>query len=193
MKMRARSLIVFLGTLCGSICVGAACHAQTPAASSDLVGAVTRDQVEAAVAEWVKVETESQPSREAVQALAAVPPGAEVTVFLGTWCGDSRREMARLWRALDEVDVAGGTVPFTLRYVAVDHQKKQPADAIAASDIHYLPTLIVSRDGHEVGRIVEQSPHGVEADLLALLTGKAQGVVSASHPAEAEGAPPAAH
>lgn len=190
MKKITRSLIALLGTLG----VSAACHAQTPAASSDLVGPVTREQVEAAVAEWVKTETESQPTREAVQALAAVPPGAEVTVFLGTWCGDSRREMARLWRALDE---AGGTVPFTLRYVAVDHPKKEPADAIAASDIHYLPTLIVTRDGHEVGRIVESSPHGVEADLLALLTGKAQGVVSASHPAPAapatDGAPPAAH
>jgi thiol-disulfide isomerase/thioredoxin len=192
MKNRALPVIGVLGALW----LGAACTAQSPAAPaaaapadpSVLVGPVTREQVEAAVPEWVKVETESQPAREAVQALASVPPGAEVTVFLGTWCGDSRRELSRLWRALDE---AGGTVPFDLHYVAVDPQKTEPADRLAASDVHYLPTLIVTRGGREVGRIIEESPHGVEADLLALLTGKAQGVVSASHPAE--GVPPAAH
>ena len=189
--------------LAAALCFSAACNAQTPAAPaapaakaeavdpSALVGPVTREQVEAAVPDWVKVETESQPSREAVQALAAVEPGAEVTVFLGTWCGDSQRELSRLWRALDEIDEAGRPAPFTLRYIGVDHLKQQPADSIAASDIHYLPTFVVSRGGREVGRIVEESPHGVELDLLALLTGKAQGVVSASHPAE--GAQPSSH
>jgi hypothetical protein len=41
-----------------------------------------------------------------------------------------------------------------------------------------VPTFIVVRGGREVGRIVESSPNGVESDLLALLTGKAQGVIS---------------
>jgi hypothetical protein len=113
-----------------------------------------------------------------------VEPGAEVTVFLGTWCGDSRRELARLWRALDET---GGTVPFDIRYIAVDEAKAQPADRIAEGRIRFVPTLIVSRGGREVGRIVEHSPNGVEIDLLALLTGKAQGVVTAS-PRAAESA-----
>ena len=69
-------------------------------------------------------------------------------------------------------------VPFKVRYVAVDREKKDPAGETAKSDVRYVPTFIVVRDGREVGRIVETSPHGVEADLLALLTGKAQGVIS---------------
>jgi thiol-disulfide isomerase/thioredoxin len=144
---------------------------------SVLVGTVTREQVEAAVPDWVQAETASQPDREAAGALAAVEPGADVTIFLGTWCGDSRRELSRLWRALDE---AGGSVPFDIHYIAVDHLKEQPADRIAASGIRFVPTLIVSRGGREVGRIVEESPNGVEVDLLALLTGKASGVVTGS-------------
>jgi hypothetical protein len=72
-------------------------------------------------------------------------------------------------------------MPFQIRYIAVDRQKKEPAADVTAGGIHFVPTLIVSRGGHETGRIVEQSPHGVEADLLALLTGKAHGVVSSSH------------
>jgi thiol-disulfide isomerase/thioredoxin len=140
-----------------------------------LVGDLTRDKLEAGHPDWVQAEAESQPEAAAAKALAAVEPGAEVTVFLGTWCGDSRREVPRLWRALDE---AGGSVPFQIHYVGVDRDKKEPAALLAKSGVHYLPTFIVTRGGHEVGRIVETSPHGVEADLLALLTGKASGVLA---------------
>lgn len=140
-----------------------------------LVGDVTREQIEAAVPAWVEAEVGSQPDGEASQALAAVEPGADVTVFLGTWCGDSRREVPRLWRALDET---GGMVPFTIHYIGVDREKKEPSARVKEDDILYVPTFIVRREGREVGRIVETSPHGVEKDLLALLSGKATGILS---------------
>jgi thiol-disulfide isomerase/thioredoxin len=140
-----------------------------------LVGPATREQIEAASPDWVQAEVESHPDAEAAKALAAVEPGAEVTVFHGTWCGDSRREVPRLWRAIDE---AGGAVPFKISYIAVDRQKKEPAGAVGESDVHYVPTFIVHRDGHEVGRIVEEAPHGIEHDLADLLTGKAHGVIA---------------
>jgi thiol-disulfide isomerase/thioredoxin len=140
-----------------------------------VVGPTGREAVEAAVPDWVQAEVEAQPDAEAAQALAAVESGAEVTVFLGTWCGDSRRELARFWRALDDT---GGVAPFRIRYIGVDRAKKEPAAAVAESDIRYLPTFIVLRDGREVGRIVETSPHGIEKDLLALLTGRTTGVIA---------------
>jgi len=130
----------------------------------------------------VQTEVSATPDLAAARALAAVAPGAEVTVFLGTWCGDSARELPRFWRSLDE---AGGEVPFPVHYVAVDRAKKEPAAPIASYAIEFVPTFIVSRQGREVGRIVEEAPHGVEKDLLALLTGKAHGVLSTSQPAEA--------
>lgn len=139
------------------------------------VGPVTREAVEEASAAWVEAEVEAKPDAEAAHALAGVEPGAEVEVFLGTWCGDSRREVPRLWKAIDE---AGGSVPFQIHYIGVDHDKKEPAGALADNDVHYLPTFIVRRGGHEVGRIVETSPNGIEHDLLALLTGQAKGVLA---------------
>jgi thiol-disulfide isomerase/thioredoxin len=140
-----------------------------------LVGPATREQIEDASPEWVQAEVDSHPDADPAKALAAVEPGAEVTVFLGTWCGDSRREVPRLWRALD---TAGGAVPFKISYIAVDRQKKEPAGAAVENGIRYVPTFIVRRDGHEVGRIVEEAPHGIEHDLLDLLTGKAHGVIA---------------
>lgn len=148
-----------------------------------LVGAVTREEVEAHSPDWVQAEIEAQPDAGMAQALASVEPGAEVTVFLGTWCGDSRREVPRLWRALDD---AGGTVPFGIEYIAVDEQKQDPQGLAAAADIRYVPTFIVSRGGKEMGRIVESAPNGVEQDLLNLLNGRAKGVVSGRDDLEME-------
>lgn len=183
----ALSSLMVLTALAGAADPPVAAVTVKPAAAEEavLVGPTTREKVEASP-EWVQAEVEAKPDAGAAQALGTVEPGAEVTVFLGTWCGDSRREVPRLWKALD---TEGGAVPFQIRYIAVDHDKKQPADLIKENDVRYLPTLIVRRGGHEVGRIVETSPHGVEQDLLALLTGKASGVLSSSRPELAPASP----
>jgi thiol-disulfide isomerase/thioredoxin len=181
MKIRAFPLLLAILVLASLVCTSANSAGQDKAGEETkkeapvLVGPTSRDAVEAAAPEWVQAEVEAQPDAEAARALAAVEPGAEVTVFLGTWCGDSRREVPRLWKALDET---GGAVPFQVRYVGVDRAKKEPAAAVAENGIRYLPTFVVRRNGREVGRIVETSPNGVEKDLLALLTGKAQGVLA---------------
>lgn len=177
---RSRTLIASL--LCLSCSSFAVAEDPPNKEESVLVGTVTREQIEAAQPDWVQSEVAASPDPEAAHALAAIEPGAEVTVFLGTWCGDSAREVPRLWRALDE---AGASVPFQIHYVGVDRQKKEPAAPIANFEIEFVPTLIVLRQGREVGRIVEEAPHGVERDLLALLSGKSQGVLSASQPGDA--------
>jgi thiol-disulfide isomerase/thioredoxin len=183
----ALSSAVVLTALAGAADPPAVSPTAKPAAPEEAVtvGPTTRDKVEA-TPDWMQAEAEARPDAGAAQALGTVEPGAEVTVFLGTWCGDSRREVPRLWKALD---AEGGAVPFQVRYVAVDHAKKEPADLLKENDVRYLPTFIVRRGGHEVGRIVETSPHGVEQDLLALLTGKASGVLSGSRPELAPASP----
>lgn len=145
--------------------------------AGEIVGETSREKVEA-VPEWMAAEAESRPDAEACKALASVPPGAEVTVFLGTWCGDSRREVPRFWKALDIARGAGADVPFAIHYIGVDRQKKEPSAPVTNNDVRYVPTFIVFREGREVGRIVEESPHGIEKDLLALLTGQAQGLIT---------------
>lgn len=140
-----------------------------------IVGQTTREQIEAALPNWAQAEADANPDAPSSQALASVPPGADVTIFLGTWCGDSRREVPRLWKA---IQLAGGNVPFEIHYVGVDREKKEPVAPVTNNDIRYVPTFIVQREGREVGRVVEESPNGIEKDLLALLTGQAQGVIS---------------
>jgi hypothetical protein len=181
-----------------SVAPAAPAPAAAPAAAAAapdpevLLGPITREQVEAAVPAWVQAGVDAKPDLAAAQGLAGVAPGAEVTVLLGTWCSDSRREISRLWKALDGIGAsagggAGSGLPFTVIYVGVDEAKQQPEAAVAAAGLKYVPTLIVRRGGREVGRIVESSPHGVEIDLLALLDGKAAGLLTASPKMKAAG------
>jgi hypothetical protein len=148
--------------------------AGAPPAGGDL-GPLDRAGVEARHADWRAAREAAAPEPDAARALATVAPGAEITVFLGTWCSDSRREVPRLWKAFD---LAGAT-PFAVTYVGVDAQKRAPGGAAEAAGVRYVPTVVVRRGGREVGRVVESAPDGsVERALLDLLTGARSGTLT---------------
>lgn len=147
------------------------------AAPSDLgvvVGRTDRAAIEAAVPAWRDAIASAAPDAEGVRALSAAPAGARVTIFLGTWCGDSRREVTRFWAALDRA----GAVAFEIAYVGVDRAKSAPDGLLDGVDLRRVPTFVVERDGHEVGRVIESAPGGIESDLASLLSGARTGVIT---------------
>lgn len=173
---RGTLLAVWLLSACASSDITVASHNESAVPETDLVlGVATPEEVLARVPEWVDELVRSEPIEETALRLATPSPGVEVEVFFGSWCSDSRRELARLWRALE---IAGGEAGFPIRYVGIDRNKQEPNDLVAGRQILYVPTLIVSKGGAEVGRIIESSPAGVEADLLDLVRGDASGWVS---------------
>ena len=141
-----------------------------------LLGRMSREEVESAMPEWVSSTVTAEPDMGAAMALAELATRAQVTVFFGSWCSDSRRELSRLWKTLDLV---GGEVGFPIFYVGVDRSKSEPSEAVGDREILYVPTFIVERDGLELGQIIEESPNGIETDLLTLLNGQASGWISA--------------
>ncbi len=179
----ARRFLLAVGlTACGAgpHPVPAAGAASTRGAPVVLVGEVSRARVLAEAPGWAERFDEAGRTldADAVRAWRGAPPGTHVEVVHGTWCGDSKREVARWWRALDLL-ASEGAVPFTFRETAVDRTKRDPAGHTATFDVRYVPTFIVRRDGAEVGRFVERAPEGLERGLGALLRGERTGVVSA--------------
>lgn len=108
--------------------------------------------------------------------------GVELTLVLGTWCGDSRREVPRLLKLLD----TSGFPPSRLRMIAVDNtealHKRSPGGEEARLEIYRVPTLVVSRGGREVSRLVEYPVLSLERDLLAILEGGAYQPAYGSYP-----------
>lgn len=137
-----------------------------------MVGPLERSEVQQRLPEWT---SDAELDDEAVRGLASVTPGAEVTVIFGTWCSDSRRDVPRLWRAFD----AAGALPFSVKFFGLDRAKTAPGFDKSGNDLQYVPTIVVKREGREVGRIVESTREPIERELWMLLQGKKNGLITA--------------
>lgn len=94
-----------------------------------------------------------------------------VDIYLGTWCGDSKRwvpAFIQLWQQL-------GLDPDQLQLIGLhnqgDNYKQGPADETLGLNIHRVPTFIFRRDGQEIGRIVERPLNDLETDLQQIALG----------------------
>jgi thiol-disulfide isomerase/thioredoxin len=98
--------------------------------------------------------------------------GKTIVVFMGTWCGDSRREVPRLIKILDYCNVPDER----LNLIMVDYQdgayKQSPQHEEKGKQIFRVPCIIVMSGKKEIGRIVESPRNGLEKDLLEIITGK---------------------
>jgi hypothetical protein len=99
--------------------------------------------------------------------------GKRLVIFMGTWCGDSRREVPRMYKLLDYCGVPASQVEL----VNVDYRdsmyKQSPTHEEKGLQIHRVPDLLVYDKQKEIGRVVESPVVSWEKDLLAILLGQA--------------------
>ena len=91
--------------------------------------------------------------------------GLHFVIVLGTWCGDSKHEVPKQCKILDAVDVSSGDISF----FGVDRSKKSLDGVTDKYNIFKVPTMIVLKGDHELGRIVENPRESQELDLLRIL------------------------
>lgn len=88
-----------------------------------------------------------------------------VLIVMGTWCSDSRREVPRFLRILDELKFNNELL--TINYV--DRKKESPEGNISSLDIKFVPTFIFYKGGKEIGRIIETPKITLESDFKNIL------------------------
>ena len=120
--------------------------------------------------EWYQVEFSDYEVDIELTTAIGNPNQYTYEIFLGTWCGDSRREVPRIEKIFNAMGVDINNV----NIVAVDRDKISPNGEQEGKDIRYVPTLIVSKNAQEIGRIVE-SPSSesatLESDLFEISLG----------------------
>ncbi len=91
-----------------------------------------------------------------------------ITVFYGSWCGDSKREVPHFLKVLDAFKYPNEKV----RLIALGNQhglyKKSPEQMEVGKYIHRVPVFIFYKEGKEHNRIVESPKMSIEKDILQI-------------------------
>jgi thiol-disulfide isomerase/thioredoxin len=91
-----------------------------------------------------------------------------ITIVMGTWCPDSRREVPRFMKIID----MWGFPQERIKFIGVDINKMAPLVDYPALDIERVPTFIFYINNSEKGRIIEVPLTSLEQDTRNILAGK---------------------
>ncbi len=117
--------------------------------------------------EWyIKGYDDYLPGSEAVEGLkAAGSSDLTIKIVLGTWCPDSRREVPRFMKIIQQ----WGFPPENLTFIGTDLFKVAPVGEYEELGIEWVPTFIIYRNKVEAGRIIENPVTSLEQDILNIL------------------------
>ena len=141
---------------------------------SYLVGPITKDGLASnSYQTWFENNYKGyEVATETIEPLKKSLAEHKILIFMGTWCGDSKREVPRFLKVLEAADFPMEN----LKMVAVDHRKNQykksPSGEEWGLSIKRVPTFIFYKDGKETNRIIESPITSLEEDMKAIVTSK---------------------
>ncbi len=111
-----------------------------------------------------------QPNKNLINDISSKLKPYSITLFMGTWCGDSKQEVPKLYKVLE----ASNFPMEQLTVIAVSGKsnmyKQSPKHEEAGLNIHRVPTVIFYKNGKEINRIVEHPIETFEADIQNIIT-----------------------
>ena len=109
------------------------------------------------------------PDQNALQLLRANRDSINIIAFGGTWCGDTKYILPKFFVLTD----AAGLSQDHVTLLGVDHNKKTIQHLSEAFGITNVPTIIIMKNGKELGRVVEYGHTGLfDKDLAEILAKK---------------------
>jgi hypothetical protein len=110
------------------------------------------------------------PNADAVAAIKTNADSIQLLVFLGTWCSDSHYIIPRFFAVTD----AAGFSNERITLIGVDRDKKTLSHLSEALNIKNVPSILVMKNGKELGRVVEYGKYGVFEKELAEIVNSAR-------------------
>ncbi|TAI48147.1 thioredoxin family protein [Flagellimonas allohymeniacidonis] len=92
-----------------------------------------------------------------------------IKLFLGTWCGDSKREVPRLVKILKAANFPMENLDIVALDRRKEHYKKSPTGEERGLNIIKVPTIIFMKQGKETNRIVESPIESLEEDIAQIV------------------------
>lgn len=126
---------------------------------------------------WSAEKAEYEPAAEDLAVLAAVSEPVDIICVLGSWCGDSEREVPRFWKILDMAENPNLTMTLFAVGRATDEKARELMVEIGFDEnlrdvynVQLVPTFIFLRGEKELGRIVETPETTLEQDAARILS-----------------------
>lgn len=137
--------------------------------SINLLGIATLERMkEEPFGEWYQESHEEYQVNDSIQ--FQLPDS--ITIFMGTWCGDSRREVPRFIKILEAKEFDMEKLKIICLNTGFQNYKQAPEREEAGVDIHRVPTFIFhNEEKAEIGRIVEEPVVSLEQDFSDVMTG----------------------
>ena len=96
---------------------------------------------------------------------------AEVKIYIGTWCGDTKKWVPKFIELWKELDLSTDQIQLIALHNSQELYKQGPNREELGQNIHRVPTFSFTVNGEEIGRIVERPLHSLERDLAQIVKG----------------------
>ncbi|MET0394836.1 MAG: thioredoxin family protein [Chitinophagaceae bacterium] len=145
---------------------GMAIHAQSqydistgPHGEKILKGILSRDLLEkdTAFSWYAENQKGYTPNETGLTALKNNADTLRLILFMGTWCEDSHFIIPRFFSLIDKAGFSSDRVTL----IGVDRGKKTLGHLSEALHITNVPTIIVLKNGKELGRVIEYGSDGL--------------------------------
>lgn len=135
-----------------------------------LLGTITQqDLKQHSFKDWFVSEFDQyQPHKTIIKDFKKELHQYKIKVFLGTWCGDSKREVPRFMKILKQAKFPKSQVQIIALDKTKEAYKQSPGNEEKGLNIHRVPTFIFYKDGKEVNRIVEEPTSSFERDIAII-------------------------
>lgn len=118
-------------------------------------------------ATWFNSGFESyEPNTEAMSTIKDNISNYEIIAFMGTWCPDSRREVPKFFKLLEDANYPMDK----LTIYGVDRSKITPDNKQEKWELNRVPTFIFLKNGQEVNRFVERPRESLEQDIAKIVS-----------------------
>ena len=97
------------------------------------------------------------PNAAALEGLKKNKDSIQLLTFMGTWCEDSQNIIPKFFTLTD----AAGFSNDRMTLIGVDRKKKTLSNLADALNVKNVPTIIVLKNGKEIGRVIEFGKYGL--------------------------------
>jgi len=97
-----------------------------------------------------------QPHTGGLATLKNYRDSIQLLAFMGTWCEDSHFIIPRFFAMAEQA----GIDPQRIVLIGVNRKKETWGDLTKTMDIVNVPTILVFRNGKEIGRVIEYGKYG---------------------------------